>query len=155
MPRALLPQLPGFARGDWECASLPVALPVAVSNSAIFVSIVCRYICIDPKGASTYLQPEEAPSKSSSGQALNLVCLCWTWAPFLPLTFGRFYPARSHGIIVHGFAFAFATLQLFRRLKNRGCRGNKQGPRASDLSTSPSRPADSTTPQKALQEPHT
>lgn len=51
-PKAHLPQLPGFARGDWE------------------------YICIDPKGASTYFQPG-APSES--GQAVQpgeLVRIC-------------------------------------------------------------------------------
>eukprot|EP00439_Symbiodinium_sp_Y106_P068204 s46_g11.t1 len=44
-PKAHLPQLPGFARGDWE------------------------YICIDPKGASTYFQPG-APSESGQVRAL-------------------------------------------------------------------------------------
>ncbi|CAE7265122.1 unnamed protein product [Symbiodinium necroappetens] len=45
-PKAHLPQLPGFARGDWE------------------------YICIDPKGASTYFQPG-APSESGQASFLR------------------------------------------------------------------------------------
>ncbi|CAE7203482.1 unnamed protein product, partial [Symbiodinium microadriaticum] len=65
-PKAHLPQLPGFARGDWE------------------------YICIDPKGASTYFQPG-APSESGQASFLRgLVAASERLVPGL-----AFYPRLS------------------------------------------------------------
>jgi len=46
VPASLLPRLAGFARGDWE------------------------YICVDPKGVMTHLEPAEDESKAS-GQAVQ------------------------------------------------------------------------------------